>query len=380
MNIHPPQNRIPVALLGATGSVGQRFIELLSNHPWFHLAAITASPRSSGKPYGQVTRWMQGSAIPQAVVDMEILPTSPESTEGCPLVFSALDAQTAEQVELEFAAAGHTVVSNAKSYRMDPRVPLVVPEVNPDHLRLLETQPWAGGLVTNPNCSTIGLMLALKPLEDAFGIDKVHVVTLQALSGAGVPGVPSLQAVDNVVPFIGGEEDKLETETGKILGSFDHGRILHHPAVVSAHCNRVPVIDGHTLCVSVSLSRPASPEDLFAAWNQYRGEPQHLGLPTAPAQPVHVLSQPDAPQPRLHRDLDGGMAATVGRLRPCPLLDYKFVTLSHNTLRGAAGGALLLAELALARGQVPGAQIPDTQIPDAQLPDTQLSKSEVSNP
>ncbi|MCH9648394.1 MAG: aspartate-semialdehyde dehydrogenase [Deltaproteobacteria bacterium] len=361
MSTTSPQERIPVALLGATGSVGQRFIELLADHPWFRLAAITASPRSAGKPYGKAARWMQASTLPDAVAKMEVLPTAPESASGCPLVFSALDSQAADLVELDFAAAGHMVVSNAKSYRMDPRVPLIVPEVNPNHLRLLESQPWAGGLATNPNCSTIGLMLALKPLEDAFGIEKVHVVTLQALSGAGVPGVPSLQAVDNVVPFIGGEEDKLESETGKILGRFDDGQIHHHSAVVSAHCNRVPVIDGHTLCVSVSLARPASPEDLFAAWNQYRGEPQRLDLPTAPAQPVHVLSQPDAPQPRLHRDLDGGMAATVGRLRPCPLLDYKFVTLSHNTLRGAAGGALLLAELALARGQIPGIEIPQEE-------------------
>jgi aspartate-semialdehyde dehydrogenase len=252
------------------------------------------------------------------------------------------------------ADAGHWVVSNAKSHRMAPDVPLLVPEINPDHLQLAAHQRRSGAILTNPNCSTIGLTLALGPLDRAFGVEQAHVVTLQALSGAGVPGVPSMQALDNVVPFIGGEEDKLENEPAKILGRYRDGAIEAHRIRVSAHANRVAVVDGHTLCVSVKLRQRASEEEIREAWESFRGEPQQRRLPSAPHKPVHYLPEADAPQPRLHRDLDRGMAASVGRLRPCPLLDYKFVTLSHNTLRGAAGGALLVAELAAARGMIPG--------------------------
>ena len=347
-------SRLPVAVLGATGSVGQRFVELLADHPWFELRALTASERSAGKTYREATRWLQTRPMPDAVADRVLGETEPAATRGCPLVFSALDSSAADGAEPIFAEAGHMVVSNAKSHRMDPDVPLVVPEVNPDHVELVRHQRWRGSLLTNPNCSTIGLVLALKPLADAFGIDKVHVVSLQALSGAGVPGVPSLQAVDNVIPYIGGEEDKLETEPAKILGKLEGDAIRHHPVRVSAQTNRVAVIDGHTLCVSVGLGRKADPEELLEVWRSFRGEPQERRLPTAPHRPVHYLEAEDAPQPRLHRDLDGGMAASVGRLRPCPLLDFKFVTLSHNTIRGAAGGALLVAELAAARGLIPG--------------------------
>jgi aspartate-semialdehyde dehydrogenase len=239
---------------------------------------------------------------------------------------------------------------------MDPGVPLVVPEVNPGHLDLVADRLAAGGgaILANPNCSTIGLALALAPLDAAFGVERVSVVTMQAVSGAGLPGVPSLLALDNLVPWIAGEEEKIETEPAKILGRLEGGRLAPHPMVVSAAANRVAVTDGHTLCVSVALGRRAEAAELRAAWDGFAGEPQRLGLPTAPQRPVRYLDAPDAPQPRLHRDLDRGMAATVGRLRPCPLVDYKFVTLSHNTLRGAAGGAVLLAELAAARGLVPG--------------------------
>ncbi|MEM7050271.1 MAG: aspartate-semialdehyde dehydrogenase [Acidobacteriota bacterium] len=346
--------KIPVAVLGATGSVGQRFLALLADHPWFEVRVLTASQRSSGKPYAEAVRWLQTTALPEAYRELVLQPTEPASVAGCPLVFSALGSSVAGPLEPALAAAGHLVVSNAGAHRMDPDVPLVVPEVNPDHIDLARHQDAfrnrGGALLTNPNCSTIGLVLALKPLADAFGIDRLHVTTLQAVSGAGLPGVPGVQTLDNIIPFIPNEEEKVEAETRKILGRLDGSAIIPAEVRVSAHCNRVPVIDGHTACVSVALERQASEDDLRRAWSDFRAAPQELSLPTAPARPVHWLDGLDVPQPRLHRDLDGGMAASVGRLRPCPLLDYKFVTLSHNTLRGAAGGALLLAELAVERG------------------------------
>jgi aspartate-semialdehyde dehydrogenase len=272
---------------------------------------------------------------------MEVLPTKPPL--DCPLIFSALDASVAGEAETAFANEGHLVVSNAKSHRLDPDVPLVVPEVNAEHLELAKRSSYApGAIVTNPNCSTIGLVLALKPLADELGIKKVSVVTMQAISGAGLPGVASYEIADNVVPFISGEEDKMQAETRKILGDDE--------LILSPQCNRVPVVDGHLQCVSVELDRKAEPSALVDAWERFTGEPQRLELPTAPKRPVHYLKGDAYPQPRLHRELDKGMAASVGRLRPCPIFDYKFVTLSHNTLRGAAGGALLLAELAVAKG------------------------------
>lgn len=359
---HPaglPGGPVPVAILGATGSVGQRFVQLLASHPWFEIRAVTASERSAGKPYAETVRWMQTAPLPAKVAGLELRPTEPASADGCRIVFSALDAAVAGPLEEAFAAASHLVVSNAKSHRMDRDVPLLVPEVNADHLELARHQRFGrGALLTNPNCSTIGLVLALKPLVAAFGVERVHVVSMQALSGAGVPGVPAMSSLDNLIPYISGEEEKIETETRKILGRVAGGEIEYLDVAISATCNRVPVTDGHTLCVSVALRAPAEPADLLAAWESFRGEPQLLGLPLAPARPVHVLDAPDAPQPRLHRDLEHGMAASVGRLRRCPLFDYKFVTLSHNTLRGAAGGAVLVAELALARGLVAGLERP----------------------
>jgi len=333
--------KTPVAILGATGTVGQRFLTLLEDHPWFELVAVTASERSAGKRYGDVTRWMQSTPLPERFARMELLPTEP--LRDCRLVFSALDARVAGAAETAFAGARHFVVSNAKSHRLDPDVPLVVPEVNAGALELARRSPHApGAIVTNPNCSTIGLVLALKPLADAFGISRVSVVTLQAISGAGLPGVASYEIADNVVPYIPDEEEKMQAETRKIL---DDDQLI-----LSAQCNRVPVLDGHLQCVSVTLRRKASEAEIRDAWERFEAEPQKLQLPTAPKRPVHYLEGSAAPQPRLHRDLDKGMAASVGRLRPCPLFDYKFVTLSHNTVRGAAGGALLLAELAVAQG------------------------------
>ena len=348
-----PTGRIPVAVLGATGSVGQRMVALLEGHPWFRLGSVTASERSAGRAYADAVPWVLPTPIPEEAAGMEVGATGPALEEG--LLFSALDASVAGAVETTYAEQGHVVVSNARNHRMDPDVPLLVPEVNPDHLDLVAAQSFEGGaIITNPNCSTIGLVLALSPLHEAFGVERVNVVTLQAISGAGIPGVSSLQIVDNVVPFISGEEEKLETETLKILGQLESGRVAPAPLTVSAQCNRVPVVDGHTLCVSVTLGRPVSAEAIIDVWDSFRGEPTALGLPSAPPRPVVYVEEPDQPQPRMYRDVGNGMAVAVGRLRACPLLGWKFVTTSHNTVRGAAGGALLCAELAVARRAVQG--------------------------
>jgi len=361
----PRAPKIPVAVLGATGSVGQRFVSLLARHPWFEIAALTGSERSAGRRYGEAVHWMQEEPLPAAAADLTVVATEP----GLParLVFSALGGDVAGPRESELAAAGHLVVSNAGSHRMDPDVPLVVPEVNPDHLGLVDhpgRQDGRGAILTNPNCSTIGLVMTLKPLADDFGVERVSVVTLQAASGAGIPGVPSMALLDNVIPFIPGEEEKIEAETRKILGRLeaadDPVRIEPAAITVSAQANRVPVIDGHTLCVSVGLTRrperngelgrELDVEALADAFDRFTGEPQRRRLPSAPRRPVRVTDRTEGPQPRLDRSRGRGMAATVGRIRACPLLDVRFVALVHNTLRGAAGGALLLAELAVDRG------------------------------
>jgi aspartate-semialdehyde dehydrogenase len=354
------RERIPAAVLGATGSVGQRMVSLLEDHPWFELVEVTASSRSAGRSYADACHWLQSTPIPPDTAGLEVLAS--EEKLGARLVLSALDASAAGPVEERLAASGHLVVSNARTHRMRPDVPLLVPEVNPDHLQLVGSQPYDGGaLVTNPNCSTIGLVLALKPLADAFGLEAVHVVTLQAASGAGYPGVSSLDLVDNVVPFIGGEEDKMERETRKILGSLGPNGICDADLPVSAQCNRVPVLDGHTECVSVRLSRAASASEIIEAWRGFTAEPQWLELPTAPDRPIRYDDGEASPQPRLHRDAGGGMAATIGRLRPCSIFDFKFVVLSHNTIRGAAGGSLLAAELAVAKRVVPGLEAPRSE-------------------
>jgi len=348
-----PTAKIPVALLGATGTVGQRMLALLEHHPWFELQAVMASSRSAGRPYGEVVEWAQTTSLPGSAAELMVGPCEP--ADPPPLVFSALDASVARDVEQSFAQAGCVVVSNAMSHRMDRNVPLLVPEVNADHLELASHQDFgAGAILTNPNCTTIGLTLALAPLHREYGVERVHVVTLQALSGAGIPGLPALAVLDNVIPYIPGEVDKLRKETPKVLGTLKDGELGDARITVSAQCNRVPVSDGHMLCVSVGLQRSASPQEVETAMAAFRGPDDVAALPSAPRLPIHVLPEEDAPQPRLHRNLERGMALAVGQTRQCPLLDVSFVCLSHNTLRGAAGGSMLVAELAVSRGLVSG--------------------------
>lgn len=342
---------IPVAILGATGSVGQKFITLLADHPWFKVVALVASERSQGKRYRDAVNWILPSAIPPQLADMIIQPAEP--TLPVKIAFSGLDSSVAGDIETAFAENGVIVVSNSRNHRMDPDVPLLIPEVNADHLALLKEQRYKGKIVTNPNCSTIGLTLALKPLYDQFGIEAVHVVTFQAVSGAGYPGVASLDILDNVIPLIQGEEKKMETEPCKILGSYSKGKIQFAPLNISAHCNRVPVSDGHLECVSIKFTSKPTPEQLIAAWRSFTSDAQKWNLPSAPLQPVHYFDEENFPQPKIHRNLDKGMAVSIGRLRSCPLFDYKFALLSHNTVRGAAGGALLNAELMVKLGHIP---------------------------
>lgn len=335
--------KIPVAILGATGSVGQRFVELLSNHPWFEIASLCASEKSVGKPYGEAVNWLMSFPLSKAIAGQKIEPCLP-GVKG-KIAFSALDSGIAGEVEDAFAKAGYVVVSNASFHRMHESVPLLIPEVNSEHLQLLKSQRLPGMIVTNPNCSAIGLCLGLKPLYDAFGIEAVHVVTMQAVSGAGYPGVAGMDMMDNVIPYIKGEEAKLETEPLKILGRFESGKILSADFAISAQCNRVAVSDGHMECVSVKLKQKASFQDIIHAWKSFKGPSHCSNLPSAPEMPIHYLEGEANPQPRLHRSLDKSMAVAVGRLRNCSLFDFKFVLLSHNTVRGAAGGALYSAEL-----------------------------------
>jgi aspartate-semialdehyde dehydrogenase len=346
--------RIPVGILGATGVVGQRLIQRLENHPWFEVVWLAASDRSEGKPYAQAANWRLATPIPDRIAKMQVSPASPE---GAPkLIFASLDSKIAQELEPRFAYAGCAVVSNSSAFRMQPDVPLVIPEVNADHLKLLECQAWrrksGGFIVTNPNCSATGLTMALAPLERAFGVEQVFVVTMQAVSGAGYPGVASLDIVDNVVPYIGSEEEKMETEPQKMLGRLAGSKIEPAALKVSAHCNRVPVVDGHTESVSIELRKPATEEQLVSAWRAFSGAPQELKLPSAPLRAVEYLDQRDRPQPRLDRDLGDGMTTSIGRLRRCGLLDWKFTCLSHNTVRGAAGATILNAELLKAKGYI----------------------------
>ncbi|MEE4311284.1 MAG: aspartate-semialdehyde dehydrogenase [candidate division KSB1 bacterium] len=343
------KKKIPVGILGATGSVGQKFVELLQDHPWFEIRALAASERSSDKTYAEAVHWFMKKPIPPDVEQMRVSACEPDLP--CRLVFSGLDSSVAGEIEQRFAENGYVVVSNSKNHRMKGDVPLLVPEINSEHLSIIESQKFGDGvIVTNPNCSVIGLVIALKPLIDRFGLDAVNVVTLQALSGAGYPGVSGLDSLDNVIPYIGGEEDKVETEPLKIFGSFDGEKINNMQIKISAQCNRVPVSDGHVECVSVKLKQKARRDEVITAWNNFAGVPQKLELPMAPLQPIRYYDEKDYPQPRLLRDVDKGMAVSIGRLRECPLFDYKFVILSHNTIRGAAGGAILNAELMLHRG------------------------------
>ncbi len=352
--------RRKVGILGATGTVGQRFIQLLSSHPWFEIAWLAASERSAGKRFADACRWKLDTPLPKHIGDMVLQPnTPPADTSDLPrVIFAALDADVARELEPQFVHAGCAVISNSSAFRMTPDVPLVVPEVNADHLDLIASQASyrsaAGGyLVTNPNCSAIGLVLALKPLEERFGIESLFVSTMQAVSGAGYPGVPSLDILGNVVPFIKNEEEKLQEEVGKLLGRYTGSAVDALPAKVSAHCNRVAVIDGHTECVSIKLKTPATYEQILAAWSEFQPLRAHH-LPSAPEQPVVYNEGADRPQPRLDVMNGNGMSTTVGRLRLCTLLDWKFVLLSHNTLRGAAGAAVLNAEVLAKLNKLPG--------------------------
>ena len=351
------QNKYPIGILGATGMVGQRFIQLMEDHPWFEITWLAASDRSSGKLYGEAAKWRLDTPLPERIARMTVSPADPA---GAPkIIFAALDAAFARELEPKFANAGCAVVSNSSAYRMAPNVPLVIPEINSDHLHLIEEQPSrsdsGGYMVTNPNCSTIGLVMALKPIEEKFGIEQIFVTTMQAISGAGYPGVPSMDILGNVIPYIGSEEEKMEAETLKLLGHLEGNHVTPLAAKISAHCNRVAVEDGHTESVSIKLGnklgRPVTHEDILAAWSEFKPLAGQ-NLPMAPEQPVEFAPQQDRPQPRLDRNRGRGMAVTVGRLRPCTVLDWKFTVLSHNTIRGAAGAAILNAELLASLGKL----------------------------
>src|SRR5438067_3458850 len=348
--------RIPVAVLGATGSVGQRFVQLLESHPWFRLHEVVASARSAGRLYGDAADWRLDTLLPSSAAVLEVKPLGAELESR--LVFSGLDSSGAGEAEDDYANRGCVVVSNSRNHRMDADVPLLIPEINADHLGAIERQKkrrgGSGYIVTNPNCSTIGLAMAIAPIERRFGIDQLHVTTMQAISGAGYAGVSSYAILDNVIPYIGGgEEEKIEPEPRKIIGPEQNGRFIDAPFRISAQVNRVPTIDGHVMTISLKLRDGAVDLDgIRDAIRNFTGEPQRLNLPSAPKQPLHYASEPDRPQPRLDRDREHGMAVTVGRLRPCPLLDIRMVALVHNTIRGAAGAALLNAELLEAKGML----------------------------
>jgi aspartate-semialdehyde dehydrogenase len=345
------ERKIEVGVLGATGMVGQQFISFLQGHPWFELTWLGASDRSAGKTYREAVSWNLDGGIPEPVAGLTVQNSKPGNAPK--LVFSAMDASVAGEIEQAFAGAGHFVVSNSRNHRMLPDVPLLIPEVNPDHLMLIPLQRknhgWNGAIVTNPNCSTITMTMGLAALKP-FGIKKILCSTMQAISGAGYPGLPSMDIVGNVVPYIGGEEEKMESETQKILGDYNGGSIRMLAATVSAHCNRVAVVDGHTVAVSVELDQKAGVEKLQEAFRSFRGRPQERELPSAPRQPIHLLAEQNRPQPRKDALRERGMAVSVGRVRECPVLDYKFVVLGHNTIRGAAGAAVLNAELMLSEG------------------------------
>lgn len=352
-----PGLKVPVAVLGATGAVGQTFVQLLDGHPWFRLAAVAASERSAGKTYREAARWI-GGEMPRAAATLSVLACDPAAVDA-PVVFSALDAAVAGEIEAAFSRAGRIVLSNARHYRLERDVPLLIPEINPEHLALLEVQRaargWSGGIVTNGNCAGIVIAMALAPLHQAFGVRQVFATTLQAVSGAGYPGVPSLDILGNVIPFIEGEEERIERETQKVLGRLERGVLYPAPFAVSAHANRVPVEHGHTACLSVALEKKATPDEAARVLREWRGAVADLDLPSAPVPPLVVSDAPDRPQPRRDAGAGNGMAVVVGRVRRDPILDLKLVASGHNTIRGAAGASILNAELMLARGLLAGA-------------------------
>ena len=354
------KNTYPIGILGATGMVGQRYIQLLERHPWFQIVWLAASDRSSGKTYGEAAKWRLDTPLPERIAKMTVSPAEPSAAanEGQPapkIIFSSIDAPIARELEPKFAAAGCAVISNSSAFRMAPNIPLVLPEVNADHLHLIEEQSWrkesGGYIVTNSNCTVMGPVLALKPIVDRFGIEQIIATSMQAVSGAGYPGVASMDILDNVVPYIPNEEEKMEEEMLKLLGSLDGHVVKPLEARMSASCNRVPVVDGHTVSVSIKLGKPATRDQILAAWAEFRPLAGQK-LPTAPEQPIEWAPQQDRPQPRLDRNRGNGMAVTVGRLRPCGVLDWKFTVLSHNTIRGAAGATILNAELLASLGKL----------------------------
>lgn len=346
------RRRVGVGILGATGSVGQMLISLLDNHPWFDITAVAASEKSEGKLYKEAVNWRQSKPISEKVANLELKAAKPDL--DCRIVFSALDSSVAKEIETEFANAGYVVISCARAHRMDSKVPLLIPEVNIEHLELLKSQdfPKKGLIIAKPNCAVIGLCLALRPLQLEFGVEAVNVVTMQAISGAGYPGVPSMAITDNIIPFIAGEEDRLVEEPPKIFGSCNMGKITPYPITVSPTATRVPVTDGHMEVVSVKLKQKVTLEQIKRAWNEFSPAIDSYHLPSSCKKSLYYFEENEFPQPRLHRDLERGMAVSLGRLRPDPLLDYKFVCLLHNTIRGAAGGAILIAELLVNNGHV----------------------------
>lgn len=345
--------RIPVAILAATGSVGQRFIQLLDNHPWFEVTALTASDRSVGQPYGEACHWLLPEPMPAWAREIVVTPTTPESANA-PLVFSALPAGVAKEAEPAFAHAGVKVFSNASAYRMPSDISILLPEVNPHQAQIVEAQRrlrgWSGYIVTNSNCTSTGMTVALKALQDAFGLSLVFAVSLQALSGAGYPGVPSMDIIDNVIPYIGGEEEKVEEEPRKMLGAIEGDEIVPASFAITAHTNRVAVSDGHMVCLSVETQRRCDARQAVQALREYQAPEISRDLPSAPQPVIIVRDEADRPQPRLDRAAVRGMATVVGRVRPDPIYDVKMVVLSHNTVRGAAGGSIYNAELMVKLG------------------------------
>lgn len=347
--------KIPVAVLGATGSVGQRFVQLLEDHPWFEVVALTGSDRSVCQRYDRACHWILPEAMPPRLGAMTVLPTRPDEI-GVPLVFSSLPADLAREVEPAFARSGAVVCSNASAFREEGDVPILLPEVNPGHIALLAVQQrergWAGAIVTNPNCTSTGMTVALKALMDRFGLVRVFAFSMQAVSGAGYPGVASLDILDNAIPYIGGEEDKVETEPLKMLGRLEGHGIVPAPFAISAHANRVAVSDGHLVCLSVQLKSSATPEEAARALREYQAPEASRDLPSSPRPVLLVRDEPDRPQPRLDRQTGKGMTTVVGRIRQDPLLDLKLVVFSHNTVRGAAGGSIYNAELLVRQGMI----------------------------
>ncbi len=346
--------KVKVGILGATGSVGQRFVQLLENHEYFEVVSLAASEKSAGKTYQEVmaSRWKVSSDIPDYAKKIKIVLPKPSETPDVAIVFSGLDSDIAGEVETEYANAGVLVISNSKNHRYDKDVPILSAEVNSDHLKALDFQKTKGKIITNSNCTIMGATITLKPLYDKFGIDSVFFVSMQAISGAGYPGVPTMDILGNVIPYISGEEEKVQLEPLKCLGKIENGQIVNADFKISAHCNRVPVFDGHTVCVSIKLKSKTTEAEIKKLWEEFAGEPQKLNLPSAPKKAIVYRDEADRPQPRLDLNTGAGMTTVVGRLRPDPIFDYKYVCLSHNTIRGAAGAAILNAELAYQKGIV----------------------------